>query len=44
MEWIIIDDGTDKIEELFKNVPQVKYFKYDEKMNERRKNRQNISN
>jgi glycosyltransferase involved in cell wall biosynthesis len=33
MEWIIIDDGTDKIEELFKNVPQVKYFKYDEKMN-----------
>jgi glycosyltransferase involved in cell wall biosynthesis len=32
MEWIIIDDGTDKIEDLFINVPQVKYFKYDEKM------------
>jgi len=33
MEWIIIDDGTDKIEDLIKNIPQVKYFKYDEKMN-----------
>ena len=32
MEWIIIDDGTDKIEDLVKNIPQVKYFKYDEKM------------
>jgi glycosyltransferase involved in cell wall biosynthesis len=32
MEWIIIDDGTDKIEELVAHVPQVKYFKYDEKM------------
>jgi hypothetical protein len=32
MEWIIIDDGTDKIEDIVKNVPQVKYFKYDEKM------------
>lgn len=32
MEWIIIDDGTDKIEELVKDHPNVKYFKYDEKM------------
>jgi hypothetical protein len=33
MEWIIIDDGTDKIEDLVKGISQVKYFKYDEKMN-----------
>ena len=32
MEWIIIDDGTDKIEDLVKDIPQVKYFKYDNKM------------
>jgi hypothetical protein len=32
MEWIIIDDGTDKIEDIVRNVPQIKYFKYDEKM------------
>ena len=32
VEWIIIDDGTDKIEDLVKNIPQVKYFAYDEKM------------
>jgi glycosyltransferase involved in cell wall biosynthesis len=32
IEWIIVDDGTDKIEDLVKNIPQVKYFKYDEKM------------
>jgi glycosyltransferase involved in cell wall biosynthesis len=32
MEWIIIDDGTDKIEDLVAHIPQVKYFKYDEKM------------
>lgn len=32
IEWIIIDDGTDNIEELVKNIPQVKYFYYDEKM------------
>ena len=32
MEWIIIDDGTDKIEDLVKNHPNVVYFKYDEKM------------
>jgi len=32
MEWIIIDDGTDKIEDLVKDIPEVKYFSYDEKM------------
>ena len=32
LEWIIIDDGTDKIEDLVSHIPQVKYFKYDEKM------------
>jgi len=32
MEWIIIDDGTDKIEDLVKHIPQVKYYKYDNQM------------
>jgi len=32
MEWIIIDDGTDKIGELVRDIPQVKYFSYDKKM------------
>jgi glycosyltransferase involved in cell wall biosynthesis len=32
MEWIIVDDGTDKIEDIVKHHPLVKYFKYDEKM------------
>ena len=32
MEWIIVDDGTDKVEELVKDHPNVRYFKYDEKM------------
>ena len=32
MEWIIVDDGTDKIEDLVSEIPQVKYFKFDEKM------------
>ena len=32
IEWIIIDDGTDKIEDLVKDIPQVKYYKYEEKM------------
>ena len=32
IEWIIIDDGTDKIEDLVSDISQVKYFKYDEKM------------
>ena len=33
IEWIIIDDGTDKIEDLVKDIPQVKYYKYDEQLN-----------
>jgi glycosyltransferase involved in cell wall biosynthesis len=32
IEWIIIDDGTDKIEDLVTHIPQVKYFKYAEKL------------
>ena len=34
LEWIIIDDGTDKIEDLIETsgIPQIKYFKYDKKM------------
>jgi len=32
MEWIIIDDGTDPVEDLVKDIPYVKYFKYDKKM------------
>jgi glycosyltransferase involved in cell wall biosynthesis len=32
MEWIIIDDGTDKVEDLFINIKQVKYYKYNTKM------------
>jgi len=32
IEWIIVDDGTDKIEDLVTHIPQVKYFKYDKKM------------
>ena len=32
MEWIIIDDGTDKIEDLVVGIPGVKYFKYDKQM------------
>jgi len=30
IEWIIIDDGSDKVEDLVKDIPQVKYYKYDE--------------
>ena len=32
IEWIIIDDGTDKIGDLVKSHPNVSYFEYDEKM------------
>jgi hypothetical protein len=32
IEWIIIDDGTDKIEDLVCDISNVKYYKYDEKM------------
>ena len=32
IEWIIVDDGTDKIEDIIMeaNIPQIKYFKCDE--------------
>jgi len=32
MEWIIIDDGSDKIKDLVCDISQVKYFEYDVKM------------
>ena len=32
MEWIIIDDGTDPIEDLVKHIPGVKYFRFNKKM------------
>jgi len=32
MEWIVIDDGTDPVEDLIASHPRVKYFKYDTKM------------
>ena len=32
MEWIIIDDGTDPIEDVVSSHPSVKYFKYNENM------------
>lgn len=42
MEWIIVDDGTDKIEDLVKHIPEVKYFRYEEKMSLGKK--RNITN
>jgi glycosyltransferase involved in cell wall biosynthesis len=32
MEWIIVDDGTDKVQDLVKYLPFVKYFPISEKM------------
>ena len=42
MEWIIVDDGTDKIEDLVAHIPQVRYFKYDHKLSLGKK--RNITN
>jgi len=42
IEWIIVDDGTDKIEDLVTKIPQVKYFKYENKISLGKK--RNISN
>jgi glycosyltransferase involved in cell wall biosynthesis len=42
IEWIIIDDGTDKIEDLVTHIPQVKYFKFDTKLTLGKK--RNLSN
>lgn len=32
LEWVIIDDGTDKIEDLVKDIPLVKYVKFTDKL------------
>ena len=32
LEWIIVDDGPDKIEDLVAHLPYVKYFRYETKM------------
>lgn len=32
MEWIIVDDGTDKIGELVQHIPQVKYYSIEKKL------------
>jgi len=32
MEWIVIDDGTDPVEDLLKDHSHIKYYKYDTKM------------
>ena len=32
VEWIIIDDGTDKVADLFEGMERVKYFYYPDKM------------
>jgi glycosyltransferase involved in cell wall biosynthesis len=32
IEWIVVDDGTDKVEDLFARLPQVKYYKYEKQM------------
>ena len=32
MEWIILDDGEDKIYDLVKNIPEVRYYSFDTKM------------
>ena len=42
IEWIIVDDGTDKIEDLVSHIPQVKYIKLDNKITLGKK--RNISN
>jgi len=32
IEWIVVDDGTDSVGDLFKDIPGVKYFFQEEKM------------
>lgn len=32
MEWIVVDDGTDPVGDLFDGIPQVKYIRVEEKM------------
>ena len=37
MEWIILDDGTDKIHDLVKDISNIKYYSYDKKYGRVRK-------
>jgi glycosyltransferase involved in cell wall biosynthesis len=32
IEWIVVDDGTDPVAELFQDIPYVKYYTFPEKM------------
>ena len=32
VEWIVLDDGTDKVKDLFEGIEQVRYYEYDTKM------------
>jgi glycosyltransferase involved in cell wall biosynthesis len=32
MEWIVVDDGEDSVEDLFKSVKGVRYYRYEEKL------------
>lgn len=32
IEWIIVDDGSDKIEDMVSHIPEVKYFRYEDQM------------
>ena len=32
MEWIIVDDGSDSVEDLVKDIPQVRYFREEHQM------------
>ncbi len=32
IEWIIADDGNDKIKDMIEDIPQVRYFEFDSKM------------
>ena len=32
MEWIIVDDGSDSVEDLVKDIPQVRYFREEKQM------------
>ena len=32
MEWVIVDDGSNTVEDLVSHIPQVRYFKYEQKM------------
>ena len=42
IDWVVVDDGTDPVEDLFLNLPRVRYFRYSEKMSIGKK--RNITN